>query len=294
MKRICLLLLLPLIFSARNFPPKPSNYVNDKANVIDAENEKKLNTFLRNYESKTSNQIYVYTTSSLEGEVMSDLCQDIFHDWKIGQEGKNNGVLIAVFVDDRKFRIHTGYGLEGVLPDVLTKRIQDTYMRPLFKKQRYAEGIFEGIEQLVISIGDEYQFEKSDLKYKKKVNYTPLIICYIIQAVVLLIIILISNKKLGYRRSGRVAIIVLSVLFALIPYGGVFFIGFMLIYTLVKAFGGKSSYSGKRSYRSTSSTYSSYSSYDDSSSYSSSSSDSSSFDGGGGGDSGGGGSDSDW
>ncbi|MCB0410430.1 MAG: TPM domain-containing protein [Flavobacteriales bacterium] len=290
MKRILLLLLLPLLFNAKNFPTKPSNYVSDLANVIDSDNEKELNKFLSNYEKKTSNQIFVYTTKSLEGEVMADLCQEIFHKWEIGQKGKNNGVLIAVFINDRKFRIHTGYGLEGVLPDVLTKRIQDTYMRPLFKKKKYGEGIFAGVEKLVISIGDEYQFDPSDLKYKKKEDTTFLIILYLIQFSILALIVLLANKKLKQKGSGRIAIIIISAILALVPYGGIVFIGFMLIYTLVKAFGGSGGSSGSRRYRSSSS----YSSYNDDYSSSSSSSDYSSFDGGGGGDSGGGGSDSDW
>lgn len=87
---------------------------------------------------------------------MVQISQEIVGAWDIGQKGKNNGVLITVFINDLKFRIHTGYGIEGILPDLLTKRIQDEDMRPSFKQKNYYEGINNGVDKLIYYSKHEY------------------------------------------------------------------------------------------------------------------------------------------
>lgn len=87
---------------------------------------------------------------------MVQLSQEIAGAWDIGQKGKINGVLITVFINNHKFRIHTGYGMEGILPDLLTKRIQDEDMRPSFKQNNYYEGINNGVDKLIYYSKHEY------------------------------------------------------------------------------------------------------------------------------------------
>jgi uncharacterized protein len=273
--------LLPFFISAQTYPAKPINYITDEAKALTNQQQQSLNTKLRNFETKTSNQIFVYITPSLNGSDMSNLCQDIFHTWKIGGETKDNGLLIAVFINDHKFRIHTGYGLEGVLPDILTKRIQDNDMRPFFKENDYYTGIDKGIDQLIYYSQNEYTPDAVDNGDSGWVSW---LLGYSANLILLCVYLYLLLRKKAKKRSSIVknGLIVLAVIMALVPCIGAIILFFMLVLLKeIKSSGGGSSSSSGSSFWS--------------SSDSSSSSDSgSSFDGGGGGDSGGGGSSSDW
>jgi uncharacterized protein len=281
MKKFLLFLFLPFFLKAGVYPEKPANYVTDQAGVLSPEQQSSINKKLRSFEDSTSNQIFVFVASSLDGNNLDVLCQEIFHNWKIGAKGKNNGVLIAVFVDDHKFRIHTGYGLEGALPDVLTKRIQDEDMRPHFKANDYYTGIDKGIDQLIYYSQNE--FKASD---KESTDITGWVLGYMFNVILFIAFVSFLFKKDPKKKrssSAKTIWLIAGIVFLLIPCLGA--IALFIFVALVGDFKTKGG------------TYSSGSSgYDSSSSWSSSdSSDSgSSFDGGGGGDSGGGGSSSDW
>lgn len=273
-------LLLPFCFKAQRYPAAPTNYVTDDAQMLTEEQEASLNSMLKLFEDSTSIQLFIYTSSSLNGAVMADLCQEIFHNWKIGNKKTNNGVLIGIFSNDHKFRIQTGYGMEGVLPDLLTKRIQDEFMRPYFKQNDYYSGIKAGVEKIQYYSKHEYQPEKEDVE----VSWKDVMYGYIINLVILSIFLfLLFRKKADKERSvaAKVILTVIAIILSLLPCIGSMVLGFMLlIFRSIKG--------GSGSYSSSDSTW--YISSSSSSSYDSGSS----FDGGGGGDSGGGGSDSSW
>lgn len=289
MKRLLLFILaFPFLLNAQDFPEKPSNYITDETNILSDEQEQSLNSKLRHFEDSTTNQIFVYVASSLNGNDLSDLSQKIFHTWKIGQGDKNNGVLITIFINDNKFRIQTGYGLEGVLPDLVTKHIQDNDMRPFFKENKYYEGIDKGVDQLIYYSKHEF---KADNTSTEESDGSLFIFFYAFSAAFLLITILLA-RKIQDKPTAKKVLIISSIICFVIPFLGTFILLIMIFIAL--------SYRKdliKTSNVSTwaSSSDSSRSSSDSSSSWSSSDSDSgSSFDGGGGGDSGGGGSSSDW
>lgn len=296
LKKILLFLfLLPIIGWSQNFPDKPLNYITDEAEVLSAEEEKLLNHKLHTFQDSTSTQVFVYVAPSLNGQDLSTIGQEIFVKWDIGQKGKNNGVLIAVFVKDHKFRIHTGYGMEGVLPDLLTKKIQDEEMRPEFKKDNYYAGIDKGIDKIIYYSKHEYS---ATTEPNSEDTVLGLIIFYVFAMILYFLNFLLIRYVLKEKKGGKTAMYIVTGVFALIPFFGLFILGFMLlvmgIIALIKL---ASKASGGGSYTSSNndnSWYSSSSSSSDSSYSSSSSSDSDSFSGGGGGDSGGGGSNSDW
>lgn len=284
-----LFFFLPWLVNAQTYPAKPSNYVTDETGTLTQEQQTTLNAKLKTFEDTTTNQIFVYFTSSLNGQDLAQYSEEIFHNWKIGQKDKNNGVLIAIFKDDHKFRIQTGYGLEGALPDLLTKRIQDNDMRPLFKQGDYYGGINTGIDFLAYYschafnpdlIKGQAQAAPEEVDYGK--GLSGLLIGYGVNVILLLVLCLVLYGKKAKKRSSTATTIwlIIGIVLALIPcIGGIimfFMCGFL---ANLKGGGGFSSSS------------SSWSSSDSSSSWSSSSSD---FGGGGGGDSGGGGSSSDW
>lgn len=282
-----IILLFPLLLRAQDFPSKPINYVTDIANILSDEQEKSLNDKLRSFEDSTTNQIFVYLASSLNGSTIDDYSQNLFHTWHIGQMGKNNGVLITIFINDHKFRIHTGYGLEGILPDIVTKHIQDKDMRPLFKENKYYEGIDKGVDQLIYYSKHEFKANKNT----EEESTAGLFIFFYAFSAAFLIIILLLVRKIKDKPTAKKVLIVLSFLFFIIPFLGSFLLLLMVFIALSFR---KDLLKTPRASNWTSSS-SSWSSSDSSSSWSSSNSDSgSSFDGGGGGDSGGGGSSSDW
>lgn len=306
MKKLLLFLLLFGNLIWAQAPEKPSNYVTDVSNTLTPQQQEALNAKLKTFEDSTSNQIFVFIDKSLNDAVLEDFTQDLFVKWKVGQKGKNNGVLIAIFINDRKFRIHTGYGLEGVLPDAFTKQVQDGYMKPEFKKGDYYTGIDKGIDRLIAKskgeFNNETQYNTSDTE----------------AGLIFLFILLIPNltlwgllfTKIFRTKTSKVGISIFAGILALIPCFGTLVLLIWFIAAIIKKntssntgeswrtrfynFLKKSSERRQNSYYSGSS-YSSSGSDDSWSSSSDSDSDSgSSFDGGGGGDSGGGGSSSDW
>jgi uncharacterized protein len=124
-------------------PERPPRYVVDLAGIVDDAAENRLNGYLQELEQKTTAQMIVLTIPSLEGESIEDFSITIAHDkWKLGQKGKDNGVLVLVSLKDRKYRIEVGYGLEGVLPDSLVGSLGRNLLIPYFRKGDYSSGIF--------------------------------------------------------------------------------------------------------------------------------------------------------
>jgi uncharacterized protein len=138
----CLFVFSALSFAEIAIPDKPYNHVVDLAGIIDANMEAGLNRYLLELEQKTTAQMVVLTIKSLEGESIDDLSLRIAHDkWKLGQKGKDNGLLLLVSLQDRKYRFETGYGIEGIIPDSLAGSIGRQYLVPYFKKGDYSKGI---------------------------------------------------------------------------------------------------------------------------------------------------------
>jgi uncharacterized protein len=126
-----------------NIPEKPQKYVVDLAGIINDAVENRLNGYLQELEQKTTAQMIVLTIPELGGESIDDLSISIANDkWKLGQKGKDNGVLFLVALKDRKYRIEVGYGLEGVLPDSLVGSLGRKLLVPYFRKGDYSDGIY--------------------------------------------------------------------------------------------------------------------------------------------------------
>lgn len=80
----------------------------------------------------------------------------LFKKWKIGNKGKDNGVLILAAINDRKLNITTGYGMEGSLPDAVTGRIRREEMNPFFKEGKYFEGFSRASDKIIAATKGEY------------------------------------------------------------------------------------------------------------------------------------------
>ncbi len=135
-------------------PAQPAQRVMDLAGIIDPATRARLNARLKELEEKTTAQVVVLTLRSLEGESLEEFSHRTAVQWKIGQKGKDNGVLITVALVERKYRIEVGYGLEAVLPDSLVGSIGRERLAPHFRKGDYAGGISDavaGIAQIIES-----------------------------------------------------------------------------------------------------------------------------------------------
>ncbi len=154
---------------ANNVPERPDNPVVDLAGIIDAAVETRLNQYLRELEQKTTSQMAILTIKSLEGQSIEEFSITVAHDkWKLGQKGKDNGVLLVVALQDRKYRIEIGYGLEGVLPDSLVGSIGRDNLAPYFKKGDYSNGIYEASLAIAKEIADDAGVKISDMPLVKK------------------------------------------------------------------------------------------------------------------------------
>jgi uncharacterized protein len=147
-------------------PPAP---VVDLAGVIDNSVKTKINRYLRELEQKTTAQVAILTIKNLAGQSIEDFSITIAHDkWKLGQKGKDNGVLVMVAVDDKKYRIEVGYGLEGILPDSLVGSIGRQYLVPYFRKGDYSTGVYAAVLVIANEIANEAGVQISGLPAVKK------------------------------------------------------------------------------------------------------------------------------
>jgi uncharacterized protein len=133
-------------------PEAPRDYVVDLAGVIRPDMKNQMNAVLQELEEKTSAQVLVLTVQSLDGQSIEEFAFNTKEKWKLGQKGKDNGVLIAVAVKDRKYRLEIGYGLESILPDSLVGSIGREYLVPYFRKGDYGAGIYVAALTIVKTI----------------------------------------------------------------------------------------------------------------------------------------------
>ncbi|GAB4535058.1 MAG: hypothetical protein Fur0020_02150 [Thermodesulfovibrionia bacterium] len=119
----------------------PPDYVVDLAGIIHDDIERQLNAYLKELEEKTTAQVVILTIKSLDGEDIEGFSLRTAERWRLGKKGKDNGILITIAVEDRRYRFEVGYGLEGILPDSLVGSIGRQYLVPYFRKGDYSSGI---------------------------------------------------------------------------------------------------------------------------------------------------------
>ena len=132
----------PLLAAGPPVPATPPNYVVDLAGVVDDGVEARTNALLRELEQQTTAQVVVLTLPTLDGESLEAFSIDLAHNrWKLGQKGKDNGVLLTLAMQERKYRIEVGYGLEGVLPDSLVGSLGREVLVPAFRAGDFGGGL---------------------------------------------------------------------------------------------------------------------------------------------------------
>ena len=165
-----------------------SAFVANPDGIISEETVYQLNTMLQNLEAKNKAEIAVVVLNSIGDNDIFDFGVELFERWSIGKKGSDNGLLILFVLDQRKIRFETGYGLEGILPDAICKRIQMNEMVPYFKEGNYDEGMIRGVQKVVETIENE-EFIDSNSK-----SEFPSF-AYVVPIAVLLIVIIAMLLK---------------------------------------------------------------------------------------------------
>ena len=125
-----------------------NSYVSNPDKILSEGAVAEINSILENVEAQTSAQVAVVAIQSIGDEDIFNFAQELFNEWGIGQAKEDNGLLILLVTDKRTIRLHTGYGLEGDLPDIICKHIEVQKMVPHFKEGNYDLGIVEGVREV--------------------------------------------------------------------------------------------------------------------------------------------------
>jgi uncharacterized protein len=137
--------------------PQLTGPVVDQASIIEDSSEAQLDRKLRAFQQESGAQIVVATVPDLQGYDIRDFGNRLFRHWQLGDEKRNDGVLLLVAVADRKMSIEVGYGLEPTLTDAISKIIIEYSITPRFRRQDYAGGIAEGVHQVMRVLKGEGQ-----------------------------------------------------------------------------------------------------------------------------------------
>ncbi len=132
--------------------PYLTGRVVDNAEILAQATRDKLAATLKAHEDASTDQIAVLTVPTIAGEAIEQYATRVFDAWKLGQKGKDNGVLVIVVPNDRKMRIEVGYGLEGTLTDVASSRIIRDRMTPRFKEGNYDRGVSDGVDAIIAQL----------------------------------------------------------------------------------------------------------------------------------------------
>lgn len=128
--------------------PQLNQPIIDQANLLTAEQNQSLSQYIRQIYDSGKAQIGMVIVPSTGQEDIFSYSMRIADQWKLGTAKHDNGLLIVVAVNDRRIQILTGYGLEGVLPDIMTHRIIQNQITPYFKQGQYAQGLQSGLEEI--------------------------------------------------------------------------------------------------------------------------------------------------
>jgi uncharacterized protein len=154
-----------------NTVPNPktggSGYVSNPDNVITSSDVSTLNSLLTDLENNNSVQVAVVIVNSIGEENPKDFAVQLFNHWGIGQAANDNGLLIFTVMDQRRTEFETGYGLEGVLPDVVCYRIGMQVLVPYFREGKYGEGLIATVRKIKESLEDPTVAEEVDARNRE-------------------------------------------------------------------------------------------------------------------------------
>ncbi len=144
---VVLCIVATCVLADVTIPPLKS-HVTDLTQTLSGEEVARLEQRLADFEAKKGSQIAVLMVPTTQPETIEQYSIRVVEAWKLGRKEVDDGALLLIAKNDRTLRIETGYGLEGVLPDALAKRIIDEVIVPKFKQGDFFGGLQAGVEQI--------------------------------------------------------------------------------------------------------------------------------------------------
>lgn len=180
--------------------PRPLGYLSDYAGIIDRNIGARIESVCSSIQRSTGVEIAIVTVTSLEGAPIEQEALRYLEGWGVGKKGEDNGLVILVAQKERRVRIETGYGIEGVMPDGLAGEIIRYEIIPRFKQGDFGGGILAAVYRIGKIVGGEtVAYPKAR---RRKSNLGGLV--YLIFFIVLLI-----SGLTGRRRGSRLGMLFL-------------------------------------------------------------------------------------
>lgn len=193
--------------------PSQNRLIVDEGDFLSAQEERQLEQKLIAYNDTTSTQIVVVTLRSLNGAAASDYATELGRQWGVGQQGKDNGVVVLVSREDRRIFIATGYGLEGAIPDAVASRIVRNIITPNFREGNFYLGLSQATDALIAAARGEFTADAPRARSERRprgINFSTLF------ALAIIAFFLFGNRGGGgggrggkrYRRGGGPPVII--------------------------------------------------------------------------------------
>ena len=125
--------------------PESLGAVNDFAKVIPEDYRRKMDALAQEVLEKTGASVVVATFPTIGDHDPDEYANKLYEFWGIGKKGEDKGVLIFLTIKERRIRIETGYGVEGILPDGLVGEILDKDVTPYLRKEDYGRGLLNAM-----------------------------------------------------------------------------------------------------------------------------------------------------
>ncbi len=205
---VVLLLTAPLTARAQQGStpvPAYTGYVTDDAGVIGDERQAKLESFLDQLQKKTGVQFAVLTLATTAPEEPGTYKTRVFKSWGIGNQERDDGLLLLVAMEQREVRFETGYGLEGTLPDGWQSRMVRDLVVPRFRDGQPEEGITAAVLACAQRIGAEkgvaLEWNGQELRYEgesspKLTRFLPFLVLFLL---FFIIIPAVRMRRFGHR-----------------------------------------------------------------------------------------------
>src|SRR5579862_5260773 len=130
---------------------KPTGYVNDFSNTLNAASKQTLEDYCANLERVTGTQMAIVLVPTLDGEPVEDVANRLYREWGIGKKGKDEGILILLAIKDRKSRAEIGYGIEPIISDGAAGGIL-RQIRPILQQGNYGGALLAAAEEMGTTI----------------------------------------------------------------------------------------------------------------------------------------------
>ncbi len=128
--------------------PSLNEPVIDQANILSASEKQQISAHILKLNEQAKAQIGVVIVPTTGQEDIFDFTMRVAEQWKLGSEKQDNGLLMVIAINDRRIQIATGYGLEGILPDIVASRIIRNNITPYFKQNQFSQGIDAGLAEI--------------------------------------------------------------------------------------------------------------------------------------------------